>query len=83
MDHVRRSGQRTVGAGGGVEQPELLSFVAATVDAVDQPVVSGRATDEGDFFVVVGQSVARPVQSHAPELRRASAAEVEQGLAVA
>ncbi len=82
VDHAGCVCQGRVGAGGWIEQPELLTFVAAAIDAVDQAVVGGGAAEERDLFVVVDQLLAGAVGFHAPELRGTGAAQMEQGLSV-
>ena len=62
---------------------KLLAFVAAAVDAIDQPVIHRRAAQQRDLLVVEGElpvGAARQVQR--PDLRQSRTAQVEQRLSV-
>ena len=73
---VNDFGRRGAGARGaaGFQQPELLAFVAAGIDAPDQPVIIRGAAQGGDFFGVGAERLGVvAIGIHHPDLRQAAA----------
>ena len=68
----------------GIDQQQLLAFVAAAVDAVDQPVIHRRTPQQRDLLVVEGElPVVAGCEVERPHLWQARTTQVEQRSTVA
>ena len=66
-----------------IDQQQLLTFVAAEVDAIDQPVIHRRAPQQRDLLVVEGElPVGAGGEIERPHLRQARTAQMKQRLSV-